>query len=50
MKALLWIVAVLLLVAAAMLIGGVGNPVLWSGLVAVGVALVIIDGVRSHHA
>jgi len=49
MKPLLWIVAVLLLVAAVMLIAGVSEPGLWFAVVAVGVAVVIIERTRAHH-
>ena len=50
MKPLLWIAAPLLLLAAAMLIAGVGNAGLWIAIVAVGVGLVAIDVFRSRHA
>jgi hypothetical protein len=40
----------LLLLAAAMLVAGVGEAGLWIALVAVGVALVAVDVVRSRHA
>jgi hypothetical protein len=40
----------MLLVAAAMLIAGVGEPAVWFAVVAVGVAIVIIERSRSHHA
>jgi hypothetical protein len=50
MKPLLWIVALMLLLAAAMLIAGVGDAGLWIAVVAVGVALVAIDAFRSRHA
>jgi hypothetical protein len=50
MKPLLWTVAVLLVVAAAMLIAGVGQPGVWFAVVAVGLALVVIERLRSHHA
>ena len=49
MKGLLWMVAALLMVAAAMLIAGVGEAGLWFALIAVGIAIVIIDRSRSHH-
>jgi hypothetical protein len=39
-----------LLLAAAMLVAGVGEAGLWIALVAVGVALVAVDVVRSRHA
>ena len=50
MKPLLWIAVPLLLLAAAMLIAGVGNAGLWIAVVAVGITLVAIDVVRSRHA
>jgi hypothetical protein len=50
MKPLLWIAVPLLLLAAVMLIAGVGDAGLWIAVVAVGVALVAIDVVRSRHA
>ena len=49
MKPLLWI-APLVLLAAAMLIAGVGDAGLWIAIVAVGVALVAVDVFRSRHA
>jgi hypothetical protein len=50
MKVVLWLVAALLLIAAAMLVAGVGEAGLWFAVIAVGVAIVIIDRSRSHHA
>jgi hypothetical protein len=50
MKPLLWIAVPLLLLAAVMLVAGVGDAGLWIAVVAVGVALVAIDVVRSRHA
>jgi hypothetical protein len=50
MKRLLWTAVPLLLLAAAMLIAGVGDAGLWIAVVAVGVALVAIDVVRSRQA
>lgn len=50
MKPLLWIAVPLLLLAAAMLIAGVGDAGLWIAVVAVGVALLAIDVVRSLQA
>jgi len=50
MKALVLVAAALLLVAAAMLIAGVGEAGVWFGVIAVGIAVVIIDRSRSHHA
>jgi hypothetical protein len=50
MKPLLWIAVPSLLLAAVMLIAGVGDAGLWIAVVAVGVALVAIDVIRSRHA
>lgn len=50
MKPLLWIAVPVLLLAAAMLVAGVGDAGLWIALVAVGVGLVAIDVVRSRQA
>lgn len=50
MKALLWIVAGLLLLAAVMLVVGIGEPGVWLAVVAVGVVVVVIETTRSHHA
>jgi hypothetical protein len=50
MKTLIWVVAALLLVAAVMLIAGVGEAGVWFGVIAAGIAVVIIDRSRSHHA
>jgi hypothetical protein len=46
MKPLFWIAVPLLLLAAAMLVAGVGEAGLWIAVVAVGVALVAIDVFR----
>lgn len=43
---LLWIAVPLLLLAASMLIAGIGAPGLWIAVVAVGIALVIIGQVK----
>ena len=50
MRLLLWKVAAMLILAAAMLIAGVGAAGLWFAVIAVGVAVVVIDRLRSHHA
>jgi hypothetical protein len=50
MKPLIWIAVPLLLVAAVMLVVGVGAPGLWIAVVAVGIALVAIGVGRSRHA
>ena len=50
MKALLWIVAAVLIVAGVMLIAGVGEAALWFAVIAVGIAIVVLDRSRSHHA
>ena len=47
---MLWLVAALLLIAAAMLVAGVGEAGLWFAVIAAGVASVIIDRSRSHRA
>ena len=50
MKVLLWIAAPLLLIAAVMLVAGVGHAGLWIAVIAVGIALVAVDLSRSRHA
>ncbi len=50
MKPLLWLAVPLLLLAAVMLVAGVGDAGLWIAVVTVGVALVAIDMIRSRHA
>ena len=50
MNALLWVVAVLLVVAAVLLIAGVPNAGLWFAVIATGIAVVVINKSRSHHA
>ena len=49
MKPLLWLAASLLLLAASMLIAGIGEAGLWIAVVTVGVALVAIEVLRSRH-
>jgi hypothetical protein len=48
MKPKLWAVAAFMLLAAAMLIADVGQPGVWFALVAIGVAFVVIERLRSH--
>jgi len=50
MKAMLWVVAALLLVAAVMLTAGVGEAGVWFGMIAAGIGFVIIERSRSHRA
>ena len=50
MKPLLWIAVPMFLLAAAMLVSGVGEAGLWIAVVAVGAALVAVVVVRSRHA
>jgi len=50
MKPGLWMVAACLVVAAAMLIASVGNAGIWFAVIAAGIALVVIERARSHHA
>lgn len=50
MSLLMWIVAALLLVAAVMLVAGIGAAGLWIAVIAVGVAVVAIDRLRRRHA
>ena len=50
MSPLMWIVAAVLLVAAALLLAGVGTAGLWMAVIAVGIAVVAIDLVRRRHA
>jgi hypothetical protein len=50
MKPLLWVVAVMLVLAAAMLVADVGAAGIWFTVIAVGVAVVAIERSRSHHA
>jgi hypothetical protein len=47
MTLLVWIAVALMLVAAVLLIAGVGAPGLWIAVIAVGIALVVID--RMQH-
>ena len=50
MSLLMWITAALLLVAAAMLVAGVGAAGLWIAVIAVGIAVVLIERVRRPNA
>jgi hypothetical protein len=50
MSLLMWIVAALLLVAAVMLVAGVGAAGLWTAVIAVGIAVVALELVRRRHA
>lgn len=46
---LLWTAVALLLLAASMLIAGIGAPVLWIAAVAVGVVALVIAGIVRPH-
>jgi hypothetical protein len=46
---LVWLAVPLLLIGAAMLIGGLGATALWIAVITVGIALVAIDGNRHRH-
>ena len=50
MSLLMWSTAALLLVAASMLVAGVGAPGLWIAVIAVGIAVVAIELVRRRNA
>ena len=50
MKPLLWMVAVVLVLAAAMLIASVGHVGIWITIIAAGIAIVAIERSRSRHA
>jgi hypothetical protein len=46
MRPLLWTAVTLMLVGAALLVAGIGAPALWIAVIAVGIASVVISGVR----
>jgi len=48
-RTLLWTVGVLLVIAAVMLVAGVGVAALWIAVVAVGIAAVVIVQRRGRH-
>ena len=50
MSLLMWIAAAVLLIAAAMLVAGVGAAGLWMTVIAVGIAAVAIGLVRQRRA
>ncbi len=50
MSLVMWIMAAVLLVAAAMLVRGVGEAGLWVAVIAVGIAVVAVELVRRRHA
>lgn len=51
---LIWIAVVLMLVGAVLLVAGIGAAGLWIAVIAVGIALVAMEGYRGrqrhHHA
>ncbi len=49
MSVLMWVIAVILLVAAAMLIVDVGAAGLWIAVIAVGIAMVALEQRRRRH-
>jgi hypothetical protein len=50
MRVVAWMAALLLLVAAAMLMTGIGAPALWIAVVTIGIAMVAIDIARAHNS
>lgn len=48
MKLLLWMAVPLMLVGAIMLIADAGAAALWTGLIVVGIAMVVVELSRSH--
>jgi hypothetical protein len=49
MTLLVWIAVALMVVGAVMLIAGIGAPGLWIAVIAVGIALVVIDQTQRRH-
>jgi hypothetical protein len=49
MTLLVWIAVALMVMGAVMLIAGIGAPGLWIAVIAVGMALVVIDRTRRRH-
>ena len=49
MTPFVWIAVVLMLMGAVMLIAGIGAPGLWIAVIAVGIALVVIDRTQRPH-
>jgi hypothetical protein len=49
MTLLVWIAVALMVVGAVMLIAGSGAPGLWISVIAVGIALVVIDRTQRRH-
>ena len=49
MTLLVWIAVALMLAGAVMLIAGIGVPGLWIAVIAVGIALVVIDQTQRRH-
>lgn len=49
MTSLLWLTAALMIVSAVMLVGGFGAPVIWIAAITIGIAIVVVTQVRSHH-
>jgi hypothetical protein len=48
MTPFIWIAVALLLIGAAMLVGGIGAPALWIAVIAVGIALITVDRIRAR--
>ena len=49
MTLLVWIAVALMIVGAVMLIAGAGAPGLWIAVIAVSIALVVIDRTQRRH-
>ena len=49
MTLLVWIAVALMVVGAVMLIAGIGASGLWIAVIAVGIALVVIDRTQRRH-
>jgi hypothetical protein len=48
MTRVLWVAAALMVLAAVMLIAGIGAPALWIAVVTVGIGVVVISGTRGR--
>ena len=49
MRMLLWVAGALMLIAAGMLVAGVGAAALWIAVITIGIATVVVVQTRTRH-
>ena len=49
MTLVVWFAGLMMLAGAVFLVAGIGASALWFAVIAIGIAIVVIDRARSHH-